>query len=76
MLVLPPIRAANLACDSTLKWQAFKQIAGLPYRHPADPAAYQGEQATRHFEALLNSPAFDNWVGARSELRRSARVSA
>jgi hypothetical protein len=46
------------------------QIARLPYRHPADPAAYQGDQATRRFEALINSPAFDDWVGARSELRR------
>jgi len=52
------------------------QLARSPYHHPADPAAYQGDQATRHFEALLNSPAFDDWVGARSELRRSASGSA
>jgi len=52
------------------------QLARSPYHHPADPAAYQGDQATRHFEALLNSPAFDDWVGARSELRRSAPGSA
>ncbi len=46
------------------------QLARRGYRHAADPEAYQGEQATCHFEALINSPAFDNWAGALSDLRR------
>ena len=52
------------------------QLARRGYRHPADPQAYEGEQATRHFEALINSPAFDNWTGALSELRRQPELVA
>jgi hypothetical protein len=46
------------------------QLARRTYRHPADPRAYEGEEATHRFEALINSPAFDNWTGALSQLRR------
>lgn len=48
------------------------QLARRTYRHLADPAAYQGDQATRRFEALINSPAFDQWAGALANLRRPA----
>lgn len=50
------------------------QLARRGYRHPAAPEAYEGEQATRHFEALMNSPAFDNWAGPLSELRRQPEL--
>lgn len=36
----------------------LQEIAGRPYRHPADPAAYQGEAAQMRFNLLLQSPAF------------------
>lgn len=35
----------------------------VPYRHPADPAAYQGAAARLRFEALLMTPAFSYWSG-------------
>ncbi len=46
------------------------QVAGRSYNHPADPRAYRGAQATRRFELLLNTPAFEGWTGPLSELRR------
>jgi hypothetical protein len=48
------------------------QIARQGYNHPAAPEAYRGEQATRRFTALINSPAFDNWNGVLKELRIDA----
>jgi hypothetical protein len=38
-------------------------VAGHRVRHPADPAAYQGEQAQRRYRILLSTPAFASNAG-------------
>ena len=48
------------------------QVAGRTYNHRADPSAYRGEQATRRFGIMLNTPAFEGWTGPLSELRRDS----
>jgi len=40
-------------------------VAGRPYVHPADPAAYRGVAARTRFDLLLRSRAFDGIAGVR-----------
>lgn len=44
----------------------MQRVARVPYRHPADPAAYRGDQATQRFTLLLASPAFEGLSGHRA----------
>ncbi len=51
------------------------QLGGRTYTHRADRAAYRGEQATRRFGIMLNTPAFEGWTGPLSELRRGSAAT-